>query len=425
MTRTAKHRATTSRRPALLASAVAFFATIVLATTGAFTPTAATSGPLDDPAAIRQACIDQLAARSATLTSAQRTWLRNCRDAMAPPSPTPTASPSGSPSASPTPSATVSPTATPTASPSPSPSPTAGCSVVGANTPGGPDPWGGCWPGPGNTGVPAGTTLTAYTGPCTITADNTVIDSKTVTCATLDIRAANVVIRRSLLQGTDVIDTNSATASFTITDSTVVNGAREQCLCIGGHDFTVLRVEVRGGNRSVYCMLRCLIQDSWLHGQQLQGAQHGSGLREEAFTTARHTVLVCDYPYTDDTTTLGCSADLTGYPDFAPIHDNTIDRNLFLASNTVSFCAYGGATAGKPFSGSPLNATNQRFTDNVFQRGANNKCGFYGPVTDFDAGRSGNVFSGNRWSTGELISVSGVPAALARAVRGLRTLTDG
>ena len=417
MTRTAKHRATTPRPPVdtswitfekpsrslrvlswakLIASLALVGMLFAIAATVLLTPTAATSGPLDDPAAIRQACIDQIAARSATLTSAQRTWLKNCRDAMAPPSPTPsgsptpTASPSGSPSASPT----------PTNSPSPTGTPTARCPAPGSNVPGGTDPWGGCFPGPGITGVPSGTTLTAYTAPCTIATANTVIDARTVTCTTLDIRAAGVVIRNSLLQDVDVTDTNSTTASFTITDSTVVNAAREQCLCVGGHDFTMLRAEVRGGNRSVYCMLRCSITDSWLHGQQLQGAQHGSGLREEAFTTARHNTIVCDYPYTDDTTTLGCSADLTGYPDFAPIHDNRIERNLFLASITVSFCAYGGNTAGKPFSASPLNATNQQFIDNVFQRGANSKCGFYGPVTDFAAGRTGNVFTGNVWDDG-------------------------
>ena len=315
------------------------------------------------------------------------------------PAPAPSESPSASPSAAPSPSVSPSP------STSPSPSPPAGCPVAGTNVPGGADPWSGCFPGPGNTGVPAGTVLTAYTGPCTITVAGTVIDSKTVTCSTLDIRAANVIIRKSMLQGVNVTDEASSTASYRVEDSTVVNGTRDQCLCIGGHDFTALRVEVRGGNRSMYCMLRCVIQDSWLHGQQLSVvlAQHGSGLREEQFTTARHNTLVCDFPLVDDTTSLGCSADLTGYPDFAPIHDNTIDRNLFLASSTVSFCAYGGATGGKPYSGSALNATNQKFTDNVFQRGSNGKCGAYGPITDFAVSRIGNVWSGNRWSTGELV----------------------
>ena len=190
--------------------------------------------------------------------------------------------------------------------------------MAGTNVAGGADPWGGCFPGPGNTGVPQGAELAGYTGPCTITAPGTVLDRRRITCSTLDIRAPAVVIRESLLQGTDVTDSSSSTASFLIVDSTVVNGAREQCLCIGDHDFTALRVEVRGGNRSMYCVRSCTIQNSWLHGQQLQGAQHGAGLREQQFTTARHNALVCDYPIANDATTLGCSADLTGYPDFAP-----------------------------------------------------------------------------------------------------------
>jgi hypothetical protein len=74
------------------------------------------------------------------------------------PTPTPSATPTATPTATPsaTPSATPTPTATPGACPSSVP-----------NTPDGPDPAGGCFPGPSNTGVPAGTTLTNYTGPCT------------------------------------------------------------------------------------------------------------------------------------------------------------------------------------------------------------------------------------------------------------------
>ena len=59
------------------------------------------------------------------------------------------------------------------------------------DTPGGSDGRGGCFPGPDNTGVPVGTVLTPYTGPCTITVANTVIDSKIISCELL-IRANNV-----------------------------------------------------------------------------------------------------------------------------------------------------------------------------------------------------------------------------------------
>src|SRR6476646_4602228 len=47
-----------------------------------------------------------------------------------------------------------------------------------AAAPGGSDFLGGCVPGPGNVGVPAGTELTPYDGPCTITDAGTVIDAK-------------------------------------------------------------------------------------------------------------------------------------------------------------------------------------------------------------------------------------------------------
>jgi hypothetical protein len=348
-----------------------------------------------DPSSLSVAAECQQALGYEARTEQDVAWLQACVHALTPPTVTsgPTASPSSGPSGTPSPS----PTST-------SPAPSGPCPVAGKNLPGAADPWGGCWPGPGNTGVPKGTVLTTYTGPCTITVANTVIDSKTVTCSTLDIRAAGVVIRKSMLQGTDVTDTGSSSASFTITDSTVVNSAREQCMCIGDHNFTAIRVEVRGGNRSMYCARTCTVTDSWLHAQQLEGAQHGSGLREEQGTIARHNVLVCDYPITNDATTLGCSSDLTGYPDFAPIKNNTISRNLFLASSTVSFCSYGGGTAGKPYSNDPTNATYQVFTENVYQRGGNRKCGAYGPVTSFVTGRAGNVWQGNVWDDGTTVS---------------------
>jgi hypothetical protein len=55
-------------------------------------------------------------------------------------------------------------------------------------------------PGPATTGVPSGTVLTTYTGPTTITVDNTVIDSKYIPFH-LIIRARNVRITRCEIVG--------------------------------------------------------------------------------------------------------------------------------------------------------------------------------------------------------------------------------
>ena len=80
------------------------------------------------------------------------------------------------------------------------PPPSTGTCATRSAVPGGGDPFGGCWPGPQNTGVPVGVVLTTYTGPCTITVANTVIDSKIITCD-IDVRATGVVIRRSEIHG--------------------------------------------------------------------------------------------------------------------------------------------------------------------------------------------------------------------------------
>ena len=69
----------------------------------------------------------------------------------------------------------------------------------------------------------------------------------------------------------------------------------------------------------------------------------------------------------------------------------------------IGFCAYGGGTQGKPYSADPTNATNIVFTNNVFQGGANHKCGAYGPVTDFVTGGTGNVWTNNRWDNGAVV----------------------
>lgn len=256
------------------------------------------------------------------------------------------------------------------------------------------------FPTAATTGVPAGTALTTYAGPCTITAANTVIDSKTVACD-LDIRATGVVIKNSQINGEVSNYDNGATSSFTIQDSVVKNGKRDACMCVGSHDFTALRIEVIGGNRGMYCEKSCTIRDSFIHGTDLKATQHASAVRVEQNTTLIHNRLQCDWTAITDSE-IGCSADMTGYPDFAPIHDNTITNNLFVANPAgLGFCAYGGGTAGKPSSGDPANATNIKFTDNVFQRGSNRKCGTYGPVTDFITGRTGNVWTGNVWDSGE------------------------
>jgi len=89
-----------------------------------------------------------------------------------------------------------------------------------------------------NAGVPAGTTLTTYTGPSTITTNGTVIDGKSIPFG-LRIEAQNVVITRSSIRGSDGMGIQ-VDGSLTITQSTI-SGFSDG---IGGDNYTATLLEV-------------------------------------------------------------------------------------------------------------------------------------------------------------------------------------
>jgi hypothetical protein len=272
--------------------------------------------------------------------------------------------------------------------------------------------------------------MATYVGPCTITSANVVIDSKVVNCRTLVVASggAGLVLKNSYLNG-GIVQSGGA-AAFTVQDSFIDSGVQYPACSNGscpagkyacgdtgnatsdcgvtGSNFTILRTEIINSNRAAYCESSCLIQDSYFHGTNLwpdaSNLAHASSVREEQNLTLRHNSLHCSYTGPFVNGEIGCSADLSGYPDFAPVKNNTVDGNLFVASSGSGYCIYGGATPGKPFSGDSTNATNQKFTNNVFQRGTNSKCGTYGPVTSYDQNRSGNVWSGNVWDNGSSVA---------------------
>lgn len=258
-----------------------------------------------------------------------------------------------------------------------------------------PPPTGTEWPNANNTGVPAGTPLSPYSGSMSITTPGTVIDAKQITGG-LEIRAADVTISRSSITGSVTVGSGG---SLTITDTFIDAGDREGT-GLESRNYTATRVHVVGGNRSMYCADNCTIRDSYVHGQMTDesGALHESGIRMEQNTTLIHNTIGCDAPNVPPDA--GCSAGLTGYGDFAPVRDNLIQNNLFLPS-TGGTCAYGGSSAGKPYSDQ---AANIRFIDNVFSRGRNGKCGYYSPVMDFNRNAPGNVWSGNVWDNGGTVS---------------------
>ena len=228
----------------------------------------------------------------------------------------------------------------------------------------------------------------------TITTPGTVIDAKQIN-GSLTISATGVKVTRSSVTGTVYVDES---ASLEISDTLIDAGDRAGT-GLEAYNYTALRVHVVGGNRSMNCASDCTIQDSYVHGQMTDetGVNHESGIRMEQNTTLIHNTIACDAPNVPPDA--GCSAGLTGYGDFAPIVNNLIQGNLFKAS-TGGVCAYGGSSAGKPYSSG---ARDIRFIDNVFERGRTGQCGYYYPVTDFNKSAPGNVFQNNTWQNGGLV----------------------
>lgn len=351
--------------------------------------------------------------------------------------------------------------------------PNTGACTAPQHTPGGPDGMSGCWPGPNNTGVPAGTQLTTYAcpspvynndtklweqPPVTIGTQNFTLDSKTVNCGIrITGSAKNVVIKNSVINGSIIQDNegNDFVAEvdtardpndpyipkykpqFILQDSKVdnkvtpINGQvrpfngyacgdpdNQTSECgVGYKYFSILRTEIINSNRAAYCMYSCLIQDSYFHGTNLwpdvSNLAHASSVRNEQYLTLRHTSLGCDFvaPGNKDPATInseiGCSANMSGYPDFQPIRNASIIGNLFLANNIgEDYCAYGGASVKDTDAyRDPTNATYIVFKNNVFQRGSTTgKCGKNGPITDYILTRTGNEWTNNKYDNGAVVS---------------------
>jgi hypothetical protein len=263
-----------------------------------------------------------------------------------------------------------------------------------ANTPGGSDPWGGCWPGSDNTG-PTGS-LTAYTGKvnpdgsCLITS-NTAIIGKTISCQVI-VNSGNLTLEDSSLTG-EVY--NYGNGSVLIEDSTL-NGGDAETETVLGSNITIERTNLYGNQHEIYCSDNCTIENSWLHDNH----DFGSTDHQNGFLTTGGSEY--DLQHNSVGCTGGCTGDITflGSDSHA-----VVNKNLLVAAPGAAYCLY-------PYSGSkPGAVVNQMtITDNVFQRGAQSKCAYYGPVYGWDnpnskPGTSGydNVWSGNVWDNGKVL----------------------
>lgn len=278
---------------------------------------------------------------------------------------TPSSSPSSTPSSTPTPS----PTPTPTQPP-----------VTG-------------FPGASNTGVPAGTVLHTCSG--AITAAGT-YDACSFASG-VSIRAAGVVITRSLIHG-QVTAPNDDLRGAVLRDTEIDCGclsasATSTPTAIMYDNFTLTRVNLHGSGHGVAMGSNVTIEDSWIHGLGGNTDAHKDGIYvgDGHDSVIRHNTITCN-----DGAKAGCTAAIGLLTDFGPISRFTITGNLL---NTIgSYCFYAAGGPGKRFGSDHIT-----FTGNTFGRELYPRCGFYGPVTYWNAAAAGMVWSGNAFDDGTLV----------------------
>ena len=270
------------------------------------------------------------------------------------------------------------------------------CHGLRRNTPGGPDPWGGCWPGPHNTGPRPGTTFTPYRGPVVVKKNNAVISGKIITNEGIVVEASGVIIKDSLIEGTTI--QNDGGRPLLIEDTRINGGSQLEFPSVGGSNVTVLRDDIYGGQHEVDCGGPCVVKDSWLHNNANGAAAgaHQNGFFNDGGSDflIEHNTIYC---------VGGCTADVSFIAD-GNISHAVVNKNFLMATSYAGYCL-------DPSSDPPAKpgiVSQMTITNNVFGRGPNGKCAVYGPVGGWDEptkkpGTDGynNVWSGNRWVNGK------------------------
>jgi hypothetical protein len=278
------------------------------------------------------------------------------------------------PAPTPTPTATPAPTVTPEPTPTPTPAPT------------------GSFPDASNTGVPLGTTLTAYTGPMSVTTPGTVIDGKTIT-GEIDIDAPDVTIRNSKINGV-VRVWDDTTNSLLLEDTEIDCGGGNTA--IGEANYTVRRANIHGCENGFDMNQNIDVEDSYIHGLAIVGHDDGIQFAYGHFENghevdgARNLRIVHNTIFGHDDSlssadgSFGTSAIIGNT---ARADDVLIQGNLMAGGAYTIYCLAGPST-------------NYRVLDNHFSTRYKPSVGFYGPSAEcFDDTQSGNVID----ETGEPI----------------------
>jgi hypothetical protein len=149
-------------------------------------------------------------------------------------------------------------------------------------------------PGPGSTGVPAGTHLTP-SGSLTVTTDGAVIEDLDVT-GSITVRADHVTIRRVRLTSGDYYPIryfDDGNVGLVVEDSEIIGTSGDVTSAIAFEHYTARRLDVHGSADGFKADADVLIEDCWIHDLSNGPEEHNDGVQSTGGkgVTIRHSSI--------------------------------------------------------------------------------------------------------------------------------------
>jgi hypothetical protein len=266
------------------------------------------------------------------------------------------------------------------------------------------------YPGPANTGVPAGTILksvpaqvssgpgwsySAATNTVVVSTKGTVLSNLSIT-GPLQVNASNVTVNdvKVVVNNTTFGISLTHTAGVTIENSTIsglnsttgrVSSAIDDVygdstgMTVKNNDISAFKTAIQISSG--------LVTGNYIHDPGYQAGDHTNGIYvnggTQPLTISGNTI----FDSLGQTDAINLDAGTPGPS--APVANKSITNN-FLAGG--SYTIYGGAPSGSP-------TTNIIITGNRFGQLYYAKSGQYGPAVYYDSTGQGNTWSGNTWDT--------------------------
>ncbi len=246
------------------------------------------------------------------------------------------------------------------------------------------------YPNASSTGVPAGVTLSPYTGPSRITQPGTVIDSKLITTPlVITASAHNVTIKNSRIaaQGFWLVLNDEGATNLQIIDTEMDGkGNTSSDAAIAGRNYTLTRVNIHGTVDGLKLGSKVTVQDSYIHDLVMTADSHNDGMQSLGSDDVliRHNTVIMPNGAT--------SAILLSTGSANSMRRITIDNNLVAGG---AYTIYGGYQAGVDVLSRVSNivVSNNRISTVIHPNG-----GAYGPLTSVSS--PAVTLSGNVWYDG-------------------------